>query len=409
LPSLRQLRCFLLVEQEGSIGRAAEEMGITQPTASHAIGRLEKQVGAILLIRHADGTALSHTGELFAVRVLRFFDCLKQGISALQLTADLKPDSKLRMVHLRAHVAIAECGTFTAAARSLGITGPALHRSARELETLLPRQLYKATKAGVGVNAVGEVFARQMRLALSELVQAREEIVHPRPSAPTPIAVGILPLLPKRWIAGVITRAKELHADSRIEIREGNYTVLLKELRWGAIDLIVGALQPSSSDADISQEPLFADPYVVVVRREHPLARLSLVEPEMLLEHDWVIPSYNLPRRAILEEFLSTLPKRPEPAKIWLNTNSPGTTLAALAGTDCVTLMSRLQVLMDGLDLAILPIAAPGSDRVVGISTRKDWLPTQRQQAFLQLCRDMSPRPGEDGFSRGASALIAGR
>jgi hypothetical protein len=54
--------------------------------------------------------------------------------------------------------------------------------------------------------------------------------------------VGIQPLLPKRWIAGVNARAKELHGDSRIEIREANFNVLLKDLRWGAIDFIVGAL-----------------------------------------------------------------------------------------------------------------------------------------------------------------------
>jgi len=77
-----RLRCFLFVEQDGSIGRAADEMGITQPTASHAIGQLEKQLGAILFIRHADGTTLSHTGELFAVRVRRFFDCLRVGFKS---------------------------------------------------------------------------------------------------------------------------------------------------------------------------------------------------------------------------------------------------------------------------------------------------------------------------------------
>src|SRR5690242_17877101 len=106
LPSLRQLHCFLLTVDCGSIGRAAEEIGLSQPAASDAVARLEQVFGATLLVRHVSGSAASPTGELLAVRVRRFFARLEQGLSALELGWDIRfrPLLKLRMVHLRAHI-----------------------------------------------------------------------------------------------------------------------------------------------------------------------------------------------------------------------------------------------------------------------------------------------------------------
>jgi DNA-binding transcriptional LysR family regulator len=390
LPSLRQLHCFLLAVECGSIGRAAEEIGLSQPAASAAVARLEQVFGATLLVRHVSGSAASPTGELLAVRVRRFFARLEQGLSALELDWGIHFGTilKLRMVHLRAHIAISEFGTFTRGAKHLGISDPALHRAARELEKLLGRELYRIGTAGIGTNKFGEVLARHMRLALQELLQAREEVGRRTSAAPARISAGILPLMPKRWAARVVARTRTLYPDALIELREGNHAVLLQELRWGAIDVIVGALPPAG-EPDTIQEPLFADPYVLVVRRGHPLANIRPLSRKMLTKHDWVVPSHNLPRRAALERFFATLPTRP---RIWLDTSSPGTMMAVLAETDCITLISHTQLLMDGpADLAVLPIEVSDGGRMVGITKRRDWLPTPVQRGFLQALTEMPP------------------
>ena len=383
LPNLRQLRCFALVVKHGGIGRAAEEIGMSQPAASHAISRLEDLIGTALLVRHPGGSTATRAGELLAVRIGRFLGRLEHALSSACGESAVRPQllSALRMVHLRAHIAIAETGTFTRAARRLGVSAPALHRAARDLEQLLPRRLYRVGAEGIGVNAAGDALAQQMRLALQELAQAFEEMGHRDVAAPAPVTIGILPLMPKRWVARRIARAKARHPEARVELREGNQAALLQDLRRGDIDLIIGALPPSASGADVIQEPLFADPYVLVVRRGHPLADMASISPEMLAKHDWVVPSHNVPRRIAIERFFATLPVRP---RIWLDTSSPGTMMAVLAETDCITLVSRTQLLMDGpAELSVLPVEVPHGGRMVGLTRRKDWLPTPVQQAFL--------------------------
>lgn len=60
----RQLRGFVAVAETGSLGRAAREVNLTQPTLSRQIQGLEDQLGQRLFERESRGMALTAAGEL---------------------------------------------------------------------------------------------------------------------------------------------------------------------------------------------------------------------------------------------------------------------------------------------------------------------------------------------------------
>ncbi|RJF91944.1 LysR family transcriptional regulator [Noviherbaspirillum saxi] len=64
----RQLAAFLAIVQHGSLGRAAEELHITQPGLSRTIKRLEEQLGAPLFERNSKGMLLTPIGEALLPR-----------------------------------------------------------------------------------------------------------------------------------------------------------------------------------------------------------------------------------------------------------------------------------------------------------------------------------------------------
>jgi DNA-binding transcriptional LysR family regulator len=64
---LRQLRAFVTVARSLSFTRAAEELHIAQPSLSHTIQQLEKNVGFPLLVRTTRTTALTREGATFLV------------------------------------------------------------------------------------------------------------------------------------------------------------------------------------------------------------------------------------------------------------------------------------------------------------------------------------------------------
>lgn len=68
---LRNLRGVVAVRRHGSFAKAAEALGISQPSLSKAIGRLEDQLKVKLFNRTAQGSELTPIGEIVATRAER--------------------------------------------------------------------------------------------------------------------------------------------------------------------------------------------------------------------------------------------------------------------------------------------------------------------------------------------------
>lgn len=68
---VRDLEYIIAVQQCGTVGKAAEQLGITQPSLTKAVRRVETQLGVMLFDRTSTGMRLTQAGELFLVRARR--------------------------------------------------------------------------------------------------------------------------------------------------------------------------------------------------------------------------------------------------------------------------------------------------------------------------------------------------
>jgi len=78
-----QLEAFLHVVETDSFSRAAEALGLTQPSLSARILSLEREMGEPLFHRMGRGVRLSDAGRAFLPYVQRALDSLKEGQEAL--------------------------------------------------------------------------------------------------------------------------------------------------------------------------------------------------------------------------------------------------------------------------------------------------------------------------------------
>jgi DNA-binding transcriptional LysR family regulator len=85
---LRDLHVFSIVVRAGSMGKAAQELGVSQPAVSEVIANLEHALGVRLLDRTPRGIEVTAHGAALERRVLAAFDELKQGIKDIEFLSD---------------------------------------------------------------------------------------------------------------------------------------------------------------------------------------------------------------------------------------------------------------------------------------------------------------------------------
>ncbi|MER7756426.1 LysR family transcriptional regulator [Kitasatospora sp. NPDC097643] len=93
VPELGALELLLAVARLGSVGRAAAELGVSQPTASARIKGMERQIGVPLLERSPRGSRPTEAGRMvveWARHVLEAAQALDAGIEALRERRDAK-------------------------------------------------------------------------------------------------------------------------------------------------------------------------------------------------------------------------------------------------------------------------------------------------------------------------------
>ncbi|MFD8938628.1 LysR family transcriptional regulator [Streptomyces sp. NPDC059578] len=96
VPDLGAMELLLAVARLGSLGRAARELGITQPAASSRVRAMERRLGVALVDRSPRGSRLTEAGALvtdWARRVVEAAEAFDAGAQALRD----RRDSRLRV------------------------------------------------------------------------------------------------------------------------------------------------------------------------------------------------------------------------------------------------------------------------------------------------------------------------
>ena len=71
---INQLRYFISVAQTLNFSEAARRNGLTQPSISHHISELEKQLGTRLFVRDKRSVSLTDTGRAFLPSALEIVE-----------------------------------------------------------------------------------------------------------------------------------------------------------------------------------------------------------------------------------------------------------------------------------------------------------------------------------------------
>jgi len=382
------------VSQAGGISAAAHRVHLSQPAVTQAIAGLEGRFGVRLLDRRPEGMFATPEGEVLLLRVRRMFDILAQGAARAVRLAGRREGRPVGDFHtrataaqLRALVAIGEAGSFSLAARNLGISQPSIHRAGRDLERLSGLKLFLPGRRGIELTPQAEAFARAVKLAAAELAQGQDELTRLRGQDATRISVGSMPLSRTEVLPSACDALLREAAGVQIRLVDAPFSELLRELRYGDLDILIGALRDPLPTDDVVQEPLFDDTLAIMARPGHPLAGRTGLSLSDTLAYPWIAPPKETPAGAYLFRTLGigSLAKTP----VRIVTSSMVLVRGMLSRGDYLTILSPRQAAVEIAQGLMVPLEIPltGSARPIGITTRADWMPTPTQARFLDLVR----------------------
>ena len=176
---------------------------------------------------------------------------------------------------LRYFVAVAEEGSFTAAARRLNISQPPLSMQIKTLENDLGVRLFDRAHHGIALTGAGDAFLEQVRLTLAQLDNAVEsaQLAQSGQSGVLRLAfTGSVPLVP--GFSRMIRSFRAERPLARLEICHMATGQQLQALQDRRID--IGILRPAPQfrpPSHLRLLPFWKDELRLVMPSDHPLAR----------------------------------------------------------------------------------------------------------------------------------------
>jgi DNA-binding transcriptional LysR family regulator len=378
--NLRHLRAAAAVVRSGSVTGAARLVNLTQPAVTQALAKLERQIGLPLFERVPDGMIATEAGLMLADRVE----------AAVRMIAS----PRVTLTQSRAFLALAQAGSYAAAAARTGLSEASLHRAVADLAIGIGQKLIERRGRAVSLTPRGLAIARRLRLARAELSSALAELAALQGREVGRIAVGAMPLSRARLLPDAIATFHRAHPETDIAVAEGSHAELVGPLRDGELDMMVGAVR-DTLPADLVQRPLFVDRPVILGRAGHPLATAGITA-ESLDCYDWIVPERGTPLRRQWEQMFAAAGRTPP--RVPIECGSVIMVRQLLVQSDSLTLLSEDQVAVE-LEagwLVRLGLGPGEISRTIGLTMRADWRPTARQLGFIAAIETAAAAIGEN-------------
>lgn len=202
--------------------------------------------------------------------------------------------SGLTLRDLQYVVAVADHRHFGNAARACHVSQPALSGQIKKIEKYLGVILFerdtrrRATEAGsVTITEVGAAVVRQTRVVLEEA----EKILTAARSTRAPLTgsfrLGAIATLGPYLMPHLLAPLRKAFPQLELNLKEGLTDDLLDELRAGQLDAVLAA--KTFAPDGLHVVPLFDEPFLLTLPKEHPLLRKDPIKVSELNAADMVL------------------------------------------------------------------------------------------------------------------------
>ena len=300
----------------------------------------------------------------------------------------------MELRHLRYFLAVADAGSFTAAAGRLNVVQPALSQQIRALEKELGVTLVDRGARTRGLTEAGRLFAVRARRILSDARDATDEMAAFAGTTRGTVRFGsALQSLTEGRLASALAKFHRLNPGLTVEFREAHSRLLLDLLAQGGLDLALLHLGWSEGapdapagpeEGDLAIERLYEEPLVLAVGPRHRFAGRRAVRWRDLAGEELV--SYG--PGAMLRDLVAS---RAAQAGVRLRTafsaENLGTVRALVSAGLGVTVLPRVALTLPGPPLHGVRLEAPRVARIVALARHPRRFESPAARLFTDFLR----------------------
>jgi DNA-binding transcriptional LysR family regulator len=284
---------------------------------------------------------------------------------------------------LQAFLALADHGAFHRAAAALHISQTALTRRLQKLEASLGIALVERTTRSVSLTNVGREFLPRARRLIGELTSALSEIRESASSSRGDVCVACIPTVAVRFLPRVVREYSARLPQNRIRVLDHLSPAVTEAVQRR--DAEFGINVAEVSHPDLVSTTLGRDPFVLVCRDDHPLARRRRASWRQLRGHPLIWTAPATANRSVLDLELA---ERDFELDFRYEVQRSSTALGIVAEGAGAAVVPRLAAQAGGNSrLRVLSLTDPEVSRTLVLSRRRAGALSPAAQTLFDLVR----------------------
>jgi DNA-binding transcriptional LysR family regulator len=302
---------------------------------------------------------------------------------------------------LRIFCAVADDGSFTAAATRLHLTQSAVSQQIALLERDLDVLLMERMPRGIRLTEAGKVLNERARKLIRESTELERDL-RLLVDRPKTLTLGVFSTANAYLAPLVVKRFRQLNLGYQLALRAVEPSDLASELVYGTID--VGLTWDYDflrrSLPRLQTRHLLTDPLCLLVPADHPLAAASdPVRLADLADESWVVRHHSAaPYEEAFEVMCRSVGFEP---RVVFRTDDYQSAQGLVAAGVGVAVAPRLSTTIQHPDIAIKPIVDPSFTRRIESVVLSDAL-NASQRDLLELIADVCTRDIQGRLQTGA-------
>ena len=219
--------------------------------------------------------------------------------------------------NLYAFIAVADTGSFSAAAELLYLTQPAVSKRVSTLETELDIQLFDRIGRKVTLTEAGTALLDRARNILQQVEDSKRVLQNLSGHIAGKLSIGTSHHIGLHRLPPVLRAFTHAYPEVELDLHFMDSEEACHAIEHGDLELGIVTL-PLMPAKVLHTYKIWSDPLDIVVNQSHPLASLKKITPKQLANYSAILPTRGTYTRQIFEH---TMRKHKLELKVGLSTN----------------------------------------------------------------------------------------